>query len=373
MGDKDDFKLDNVEEKEDRAGTGAPENSAAPSENPAAADASAPTAPPQKSRGSRLLLLALLLVVLVAAGYFYLGGGMIAPSSQPEPQAETEPKAMPVPQRDQTKPEEKEARTSVVRAQQSEKPHAQPVPPRPTAQKEAAEKADPQDNSATNKPAKTEIAKSEKVDIGQKAAPGVAFAAPVVQESPPKEAAATNVEMATDKGPALTKKANEPVKTPTVQTPAGNPKGRYTLQAGAFVIIPNLVTAQEKIRRLGYEPRVTKAIKKTEVTRLRVGTFFPNQGEAKVADLKAIGAEPFFIIDGDLMVVYAGTFYRGSQARRFAEHLAEKGIHVEEEKVPAKLPLSILRFGDFASREEARAAAEKAEAADLDILLVKRS
>ena len=380
MGDKDDFKRDF--EEEDQAGTETAEDITGPGQGSVSGDETSPKDPMQKKGGSstRILLLVLLLAVLVAAGYFYFGQDLMGPS-QTQPKAEAEPRLMPVPQRQQAAPAAQEAGGEAAAEKTAAKPAAQPVPPRPeeAAKQKAAEPEQAQQDETrtakTEQPAQQEAGTAvtqEKAQGKDRPQPASEETVAAGQQEAGEKEVAEKTGQAAESAVEVTKKAAAPVKSPGPQAQDVQKEGKYILQAGAFVLYPNLVAAQEKVRRLGYEPVVKPAVKETEVTRLRVGTFFPNQGEAKIAELKALGAEPFFFTDGDLMVVYAGTFYRQDRARRFAERLAEDGIHVEEENIVAELPLSILRFGDFASREQALEAAEKARAAGLEVLLVKR-
>lgn len=153
---------------------------------------------------------------------------------------------------------------------------------------------------------------------------------------------------------------------------AASPKGgSYSLQAGAFLLKGNLREAEATVRRLGYEPRVKTVRRTLPMTRLRLGAFFAEEGEAKLAALKAVAPEAFLIRQGDYVLVYAGSYQNLDRARRAADLLYEQGIRVEEETAAAEVPLSLLSFGDFADRGAAEQAAARARAAGLEAIVKK--
>jgi len=185
---------------------------------------------------------------------------------------------------------------------------------------------------------------------------------PVAEPAPSQQtAAAVKAE-----APAPAAKA-EP--TPSPAPAAAN--GAYSLQAGAFAEKANLRKAEAVVRRLGFEPRVKTVQKPMVMTRLRLGAFFAEEGEAKLQTLKAVAPEAFLLRQGDYVLVYAGSFHDPDRARRAAEQLYEKGIRVEEETAEVKMALSMLSFGAFADRAAAQEAATKARAANLEVFISK--
>lgn len=153
---------------------------------------------------------------------------------------------------------------------------------------------------------------------------------------------------------------------------AASPKGgSYSLQAGAFLLKGNLREAEATVRRLGYEPWVRTVHRTLPMTRLRLGAFFAEEGEAKLAALKAVAPEAFLIRQGEYVLVYAGSYQNLDRARRAADLLYEQGIRVEEETAAAEVPLSLLSFGDFADRSAAEQAAVRARAAGLEAIVKK--
>lgn len=268
------------------------------------------SAPAKKGSPRRLVLLVVLLLVLAgAAAYFYLGS---------PPVHETSPPAPPVRQPIALPPPPASTEEAMVKTEQ--------ISPPPSAVEAVA--AAPA-NSAV--PVKSE-------------APA-AKAAPV----PPAERAG---------GPAPAK--------------AASPKnGAFSLQAGAFLVKGNLREAEAKVRRLGYEPRVKIVRRTLPMTRLRVGAFFAEEGEAKLNALKAVAPDAFLLRQGEYVLVYAGSYQNLDRARRAADLLYEQGIRVEEETAAAEVPLSLLSFGDFADRGAAEKAAARARAAGLEAIVRK--
>ncbi|HKK01218.1 MAG TPA: SPOR domain-containing protein, partial [Desulfuromonadales bacterium] len=59
-------------------------------------------------------------------------------------------------------------------------------------------------------------------------------------------------------------------------------------------------------------------------------------------------------------------------AVQFAKELQKKGISTRSENASVKMPLSLLSFGTFANRDQARRVAVKARALHLDVLVVRR-
>ncbi|WP_429885254.1 SPOR domain-containing protein [Geoalkalibacter halelectricus] len=327
MADKDDLKLD-IEEQ-------------VPAEDPSGSEFAGDGQPISSEEGGsqQRVLLLLLLLLVVAVG----GAAWLYFSNQPTQTpltgagAPVESKTLPVPARE-TAPAPAEV------ADEVDVPVAAPVevapPPEPAPQPAAT-------------PTREAPAQPQPEIAQEPQEPGAA-AVPVVE--PPAAA------------PAV-------VTTPEPPRPAppAAPTGEYTVQVGAYAEPATLATAKSRVQGLGFEPLIREAQTIRNLFRLRVGTFFPSQGEAKLGEIRMLsGAEPFFLMDGDLMVVYAGTFQSQERARQVAARLQQQGVHVEEEQIRATVPLSIVRFGDFATRAEAERAAAQARQAGMDALVVKR-
>ena len=162
--------------------------------------------------------------------------------------------------------------------------------------------------------------------------------------------------------------ASQELATPTVEASA---LGQFTVQVGAYALQSHLVEAQNKVHRLGYPTSIHEITGNITMYRLRVGISSPGQGDAKMAQIRLLGGDPFFLMDNDLMIVYAGAFQNAGKAHQLALVLREQGIHVVEERVATEIPLNILRFGEFTIRAEAERAAARARATGLETLIVR--
>jgi septal ring-binding cell division protein DamX len=287
-----------------------------------------------------LLLLLLLLVLVGAAAWFYFNSPQeqaAAPGAELKPPVQS--KTLPIP-----------AREPAPEAAEPKKAPAVAVP----------------------LPETTPVVEDSPV-AGEDLKETAEAAEPVIEQPLPVVAPQRSEEMEAARAP-VAEVPGEPTAAPTdkaAEQPASPTSGQFTIQVGAYAVQSHLAAAQEKIRELGHAYTVRETTTKVDMVRLRVGTFFPSQGEAKMAEIRLQGGEPFFLMDKDLMVVYAGSFQNTAKARQFAETLQGLGIHTAEETVATEVPLNILRFGDFATRAEAEEAAAKARQRGLDTLIVK--
>lgn len=321
----------------------------------ASADASPGNKSTRKSSGQRFsLLLLVLLLVLVGAVAWYIN---MPREPQPAPEVAVkhpvQSKTLPIPARDPAPAPGTQIGTpeSVEKTADSAKVTEAPKPSAET------------DSSQTTKiPAEDGVAGKIAPPVQDKPL-AVAPPAPQDEKTVPAAVAAQQPAAKPPASPAA-----EKTTAPVSVTPA---PGHYTVQVGAFAMQSHLVEAQNKLRELGYPINVREMTSKITMIRLRVGTFFPTQGEAKMAEIRLLGGEPFFLMDKDLMIVYAGSFQSAAKARQFAATLQTQGVHVTEERVATEIPLTILRFGDFATRAEAEEAAARARQKKLDTLIVK--
>jgi hypothetical protein len=140
---------------------------------------------------------------------------------------------------------------------------------------------------------------------------------------------------------------------------------------GAFLLKDNLRQAEATVRRLGFEPQVRTVRRTLPMTRLRVGGFFAEEGEARLKSLKALAPDAFLIRQGDYVLVYAGSYQNLDRARRAADLLYQQGIRVEEEPTTAEVSLSLLSIGGFADRSAADLAAVRARDAGFEAVVRK--
>jgi hypothetical protein len=302
------------------------EDSPAPIESDDAGEA------PSKS-GSELrvmLLLVLLLAVAAVAGYFYLGGLTL---SSPPPKTVSAP--IPVP---------------------SKLPAAALLPPvsQPAAQPPAAQ---PQ-------PALPAEAAHSSVPVPVKPVAATKFTATAKSAETAKPLGTGNVPDAAK--PAVTAKTAD-----TSNSPAASGAG-YTLEAGAFVFGSNLEIAKRSVQKLGFDPQVTVTHRPVEMTRLLVGSYPPVEARAKLAELIGQAAPGAFAIAGKSQwAIYAASFLSSEHAEMFSKRLEKQGIVTSKEKISVNMPLSLLSFGTFATRQGAKAIAAKARGLHLEVFVAQ--
>jgi cell division septation protein DedD len=275
-------------------------------------------APENGRKGSmtRILLLVLLLVAVGAGGFYFLTGTseVMEPSPAP-PQVAVKKQPIAVP--------------------------ARPVEENPPAEKEpmaAVAETAPQDAAPETPKA------AEKKDLPEKS-PEVAQAVPAEKADIPPSNEATE-----QLAPAA---------------------GDYSVAAGAFLLRANLADAERKVQASGFTPRVVHKKKKMDMTRLRVGTFSPQEGKQKMEELAELTPDAFYLpVEGGI-AVYAASFQNVDKARNFADRLYKRGLRVEEEPARVEIPLYLLSFGGFADLESARKAADQVRTAGLEAMVIK--
>jgi hypothetical protein len=191
----------------------------------------------------------------------------------------------------------------------------------------------------------------------------------VVEQSPPAS------------GAALTSKdaATQPEPPPAAASPAAKPEpsiqqvenAAYALDAGSYLLESNRRALVEKIKQLGYEPLVTPLDATLNMTRLRLGTFSKDEVQEALAFARTIEPGSYSISAGEGYVIYAGTFLKRDNVDKLSLRFAEEGIKVYPEPVQVVRTLNRVRFGRFATREDAMAAAREVGAAGLKADVVK--
>lgn len=266
----------------------------------------------RKGSMTRILLLVLLLVAVGGAGFYFLVG--IPEVTEPPP---------PPPQ-----------------VAVNKQPIA--VPPRPAQETPPVEKVS--------------------VQAAEETAPQVP--PPVEKQVPPEK---------------ITEVAQSvPGEKPGISTPGEAPEqlavaaGDYTVAAGAFLLRSNLAEAERKVHESGFVPQVVQKKRKLDMTRLRVGTFPPQEGKKKMEEVAELAPDAFYLpVEGGL-AVYAASFHNLDKARVFADRLYKQGLRVEEESAQVEIPLYLLSFGGFSDLESARKAAEQVRVTGLDTIVVKK-
>ena len=332
-----------------------------------------------KSSGSggsrtRILLIVLLLVVAGGAGAYYfmdLGGStpvvptVVAPAQKaqktvalpPQPAKSVSVTVPPPPVQPAANP---------VAAEPAKPVAAEPAKPAPVQQKTVAKPEPAPVVKAIEKPAQEASAK-----------PGVQTAAPA-QKPPEAARPVAQAEPAAASKPAQrtaeAKLASAPAPLPVSArgaAPAQAAGGVFALDAGSYLFESNRDSLVAKIKKLGYESQVTPVDAKLDMTRLRLGTYRKQDVRQALDFARSIEPGAYTAPAGDGFVIYAGTFLRKGTVDRLTKRFMAEGVKVHPEPVQVVRTLSRIRFGNFATREEAMAAANAAGKAGVQAVVVK--
>ena len=300
----------------------------------------------EKSGGSRnrTLLMVLLLVIVVAGGaYYFMGLGSSTPSVPTvKMPVETPAKAVAVP--------------------------PPPLPAKAPAEKAAPEKEKPV-TVAVPPPAAPAVAKT-----GAKPAAAAAKAAPAVTEKAPKAPPVKAAEPPAVKTMDATKPVEvaKPVAAPKpVVAPKQVVDGAYALDAGSYLMKSNRKSLVAKIEKLGYQPLVTPVEATLDMTRLNLGTYSKEDVKASLAFAREIEPGSYSAPAGDGYVVYAGTFRKTNNLEKIKKRFLAEGVQVKSEPIQVVRTLSRVRFGSFASKEDAAEAASAVAKAGVKATVVK--
>jgi hypothetical protein len=302
---------------------------------------SQPPAGRKASSSRTLLLLLLLLAVAGGGGYFVM---MNEPEPPPAPQPVVQRQAIPI-----------------ARPQAAPATTAEPATAATPAGEVAAAPAGPSPAAEAPAPA-AQVA----------AAPTVPAEVPVsaaVAPTAPAEQAPVTAAVAVQPPPSVLPTA-APAREPAKE--AAPAAGKFTLVSLPYADQGNVTTVQQGARKLGFQPTVTTVTRNASMTRLRYGTFRPEEAPARLQELKKVAPAAFTLRQGELVSVYAGSFAVQDKARVFADLLSQQQILVEEEVVQVKVPLQQVSFGSFAERSAADKAAARARAAGLVVTVQAR-
>ena len=287
------------------------------------------------SSRSRILLIVLLLVVAGGAGAYYfmdLGGTTPVAPAVPAQRAQKTVALPPQPAKDPA--------AAPVKAEPAAKPVSVAVPPPPPPAQPAAPMADP---------AQTPIQADQPV-VQEKAA----------DNKPAPQAAGVEVVSAPEPVPA-----SEPTAVPTQV--AG---GTFSLDAGSYLLETNRDSLVKKLEKLGYKSLVTPVDAKLDMTRLRLGTYSKEAIQNALDFARSIEPGAYSAPAGDGYVIYAGTFLGKGTVDKLTKRYLAEGIKVHPEPVQVVRTLSRIRFGSFATREDAMAAADAAAKAGVQAVVV---
>jgi len=315
---------------------------------------------------TRILLVVLLLVVAGAAGAYYFMG--LGGSTPVVPTAAA--------------PSQK-AQKTVALPPQPAKPVSVTVPPppaQPAAQPVAGEPAQPAPvpQKAVAKPVPAPIVKADEKPAREVAAkPAVQLAAPA--EKPPESArSVAQAEPAAASKPAQRTAEAKPASKPTAIAASGRAAasaqaagGVFALDAGSYLFESNRDSLVAKIKQLGYESLVTPVDAKVDMTRLRLGTYRKEDVRQALDFARSIEPGAYTAPAGDGFVIYAGTFLKKGTVDKLTKRFMAEGVKVHPEPVQVVRTLSRIRFGSFATREEAMAAANAVGKAGVKAVVVK--
>jgi len=325
----------------------------------------------------RPLLMILLLVAIGAAGAFYfmdLGGtAPTVPTVSVPAQSDSEtvalpPKTIPVP------PAPSPAETATTPASVTVTPPPPPAaatgpqPPQPPATESghspaAAEQPDGQKAAATSTPEPAKQMEAQPAAPEQHSDAAAQTTTAVVKpETAP--AAPSPAAGATSETPAAT----NPVPTPAPKQVAN---GTYSLDAGSYLFESNRDSLVGKIKKLGYDPMISPVDATLDMTRLRLGTYAKDEVQDALAFARTIEPGAYSTQAGDRYIVYAGTFLRAGNVAKLTKRFLDEGITVHPEPVEVVRTLSRIRFGRFATQEDAAAAAREIKDAGLQVEVVK--
>jgi cell division septation protein DedD len=105
--------------------------------------------------------------------------------------------------------------------------------------------------------------------------------------------------------------------------------------------------------------------------RLRLGTFSKDEVQEALAFARTIEPGSYSAQAGDLYVIYAGTFLKSGNVDKLTQRFLAEGVVVHPEPVQVVRTLSRVRFGSFASKEDATAAAHEVAETGLKAAVVK--
>jgi cell division septation protein DedD len=143
------------------------------------------------------------------------------------------------------------------------------------------------------------------------------------------------------------------------------------LDAGSYLLESNRKALVEKIKQLGYEPLITPLDATLNMTRLRLGTFSKDEVHEALAFARKIEPGSYSTPAGEGYVIYAGTFLKKDNVNKLSQRFSEEGIKVYPEPVQVVRTLSRIRFGRFATREDAMAVSREVNAAGVKADVVK--
>jgi cell division septation protein DedD len=334
---------------------------------------------PKKEGGggskTRTLLMVLLLVIVGGAGvYYFMGLGESTPSvPTAQAPAKKATKAVALPPKPPVKAQTKAPTPAKAPEKVQPVTVAAPSPPaQPVAKPVAKTVAKP--TPVVKSAAKPIAATKPKAAPAAKPAP-VKQPVKTVAVSAPKPTPAQKQPVAVKPAASTSAPQKTVVKAPAAVETAMPVKqvagGFYALDAGSYLFESNRKTLVAKIKSLGYKALVTPVDATLDMIRLRLGTFSKNEVKESLDLARSIEPGSYSSPAGDGYVIYAGTFLRSVNVDKLKQKFLDEGIKVYSEPVQVVRTLSRVRFGSFATKEDAASAALEASKAGLKAVVVK--
>jgi cell division protein FtsN len=334
----------------------------------------------EKSSGSggsrtRILLIILLLVVAGGAGAYYfmdLGGTapvvptVMTPAKKTQKTVALPPQpAKPVSVAVPPPPAQPAAKPAAVEAAE---PVAEEAAKSAAVQKEEDVKSEPEPVvKAVEKPAQQTSTKT----AVQMAAPTQDPVKVARSASPAKPVAASKPAQQTAAEPRPASAGTPTPASGPVTAPAQVADGAFALDAGSYLFESNRDALVAKINKLGYESLVTPVDAKVDMTRLRLGTYRKEEVRNALDFARSIEPGAYSAPAGDGYVIYAGTFLKKGTVDKLTKRFLAEGVKVHPEPVQVVRTLSRIRFGSFATREDAMVAANAAGKVGVKAVVVK--
>ncbi len=131
----------------------------------------------------------------------------------------------------------------------------------------------------------------------------------------------------------------------------------------------NAMTA--KIRKLGYEPAIIPVNATMQMQRLKLGPFTGKQLKQALHIARSIEPASYPVPIEGSYVIHAGAYLIPEHIHKQVNRFAAKGITVQLEPVQLAKTLHLIRFGNFATLADAKAAARRSSAGGVPVQVVR--
>jgi len=125
------------------------------------------------------------------------------------------------------------------------------------------------------------------------------------------------------------------------------------------------------IRRFGYKPTITPVDATLHLLRLRLGPFTGKELKQALAVARTIEPASYSASTGDRYVILAGVYRMREHIDKQVRRFTTKGLTVHLEPVQIATKAHLIRFGSFANRTEAAAAARIASVNGVQVQVVR--